>query len=90
MADPLRESAVRAVVVTSGSASRAAGRPGRAGGRKGGHYLGRRVSKHTIESERRNAREKGGREKEDVREKRRNREKERKGKDAVTESEKEA
>lgn len=77
MADPLRESAVQAVVVTSGPASRAGGR-----GTERGHYLGRRVSKHTIESERRNAR---AREQGRKGESRRTgeKEKERKGKDAV-------
>lgn len=53
MADPLRESAVRAVVISRPPRTRARWREER-GGKL---YHGRRISKHTIESERGHERE---------------------------------
>lgn len=74
MADPLCESAVRAVV-TSGPAGR--GGEVEESGKGKAHHLGRRISKHTVESDRKNERGQGRRER-----KRGERTRERKGKDA--------
>lgn len=74
MADPLRESAVRAVVISEPARrDRKVEKNGK--GKEKVHHLGRRISKHTIESDRKNERGQGRREKEQIRE--------RKGKDAV-------